>query len=117
MRRMAQRSATHTIRRGANGDVSVLLIHSDPDDKAPADIARGFKYVLCYGRKWGSEAENTATDSEGRRPPGRREVRGQCAMREALNHRSRPPNYNQGRAHGRGGESPTSGGDLGVSEK
>ena len=57
----------------------------------------------------GRAAENTAIDLEGRRPPGRREVRGQGVMREALKHQRRPPNYNKGGVHGRGGEPPTLG--------
>ena len=48
---MTQHSATHTIGRKANSDVSVLLLHSDPDDPGHAEIARVCKYVPCYGRK------------------------------------------------------------------
>ena len=51
-RRMGQRSLTHTIGREANGCVSALLLHSDPEGPGPAGIARVCKYVLCYRRKW-----------------------------------------------------------------
>ena len=51
VRRMTQHSVTHAIVFQANGDVSGLLLRSDPDDPGPAEIARSCKYVLCYGRK------------------------------------------------------------------
>ena len=51
MRRMAQRSATHTVGWKANGAVAVLLLHSDPNDPDHSKIAMVCKYVLCYGRK------------------------------------------------------------------
>ena len=47
-RRMTQRSATHTIGWRAYGDVSALLLHSDPDH---AEIDRVCKYALCCGRQ------------------------------------------------------------------
>ena len=50
-RRMTHRSATHTAAWRANGDVSVLLLRSDPENPDPAEIARVCKYVLCYGCK------------------------------------------------------------------
>ena len=50
VRRAAQRTAIHTVGRKANGDVSVLLLHSDPENPGPGEIARVFKYVLYYGR-------------------------------------------------------------------
>ena len=51
VRRMTQHSVIHTIGWKANGDVSVLLLRSDPDDPDPSEIARVCKYVLCYGCK------------------------------------------------------------------
>ena len=46
VRRMTQRSVTHTIGWGANGDASVLPLRSDPGDPDPAEIAMVCKYVL-----------------------------------------------------------------------
>ena len=46
VRRMAQHSVAHTIGWQANGDVSVLLLRSDPADPDPTEIARVCKYVL-----------------------------------------------------------------------
>ena len=51
-RRMAQDSLTRTIGWGENGEVSVLLLHPDPEGPGPAEIARVCKYVRCYGCKW-----------------------------------------------------------------
>ena len=51
VRRMTQHSATHTIGWEASGDVSAILLHSDPDGPGPAEIERVCKYVLCYGCK------------------------------------------------------------------
>ena len=45
VRRMTQHSVAHTIAWKANGDVSVLLLRSDPDNPDPAEIARVCKYV------------------------------------------------------------------------
>ena len=51
VRLMTTRSATHTIGWRANGDVSVLLPHSDPGDPGRAESARVCKYVRRYGLK------------------------------------------------------------------
>merc|ERR1712112_756904 len=51
VRRMTQHSVIHTIAWKANGDVSVLLMRSGPENPDPAEIARVCKYVLCYGCK------------------------------------------------------------------
>ena len=48
---MTQHSLAHTVGWKANGDVSFLLLQSDPEDPDPAEIARVCKYFLCYGRK------------------------------------------------------------------
>ena len=46
VRRTTQHSVAHTIAWKANGDVSVLLLRSDPENPDTAGIARVCKYVL-----------------------------------------------------------------------